>query len=165
MHHMQKKAAAKKYGPLLIGEDGEQKVSEAMKADQFTEEEIGEVIFEIKSQPNDGEQAPPPPPPPVGSEGILSVGPGNPPPPAGSDAPPPPVVEAPKTKNKVYEEFRVQPEFEAVHDAMGKMLGQKLKSFRKLDTKPVKTTSITEERAEDLNAQSINSGFRLYLKQ
>lgn len=147
MHHMQKKAAAKKYGPLLIGEDGEQKVSEAMKADQFSEEEIAEVIFEIKSQPNDGEQAPPPPP-------------------AEGDAPPPPpVVEAPKTKNKVYEEFRVQPEFETVTDAMGKELGRKLTGFRKLDTKPVKTTSITEERAEDLNAQSINSGFRLYLKQ
>lgn len=154
MHHMQKKAAAKKYGPLLIGEDGEQKVSEAMKADQFSEEEISEVIFEIKSQPNDGEQAPPPPP--VGSEGNLSVGPGN---------PPPPVVEAPKTKNKVYEEFRVQPEFETVTDAMGKELGRKLTGFRKLDTKPVKTTAITEERAEELNAQSINSGFRLYLKQ
>ena len=147
MHHMQKKAAAKKYGPLLIGEDGEQKVSEAMKADQFSEEEIAEVIFEIKSQPNDGEQAPPPPPPVEG------------------DAPPPPVVEAPKTKNKVYEEFRVQPEFETVTDAMGKELGRKLTGFRKLDTKPIKTTSITEERAEELNAQSINSGFRLYLKQ
>lgn len=156
MHHMQKKAAAKKYGPLLIGEDGEQKVSEAMKADHFKDEEIAEVIFEIKSQPNDGEQAPPPPPPLVGTEEILLNGPG---------ILQPPVVEAPKTKNKVYEEFRVQPEYEKVYDAMDRELGQKLTGFRKLDTKPIKTTSITEERAEELNAQSINSGFRLYLKQ
>ena len=151
MHHMQKKAAAKKYGPLLIGEDGEQKVSEAMKADQFSEEEIAEVIFEIKSQPIDGEQAPPPPPLTEGPTDFI--------------APPPPVVEAPKTKNKVYEEFRVQPEYEKVYDAMDRELGQKLTGFRKLDTKPIKITSITEERAEELNAQSINSGFRLYLKQ
>ena len=150
MHHMQKKAAAKKYGPLLIGEDGEQKVSEAMKADHFKDEEIEEVIFEIKSQPNEGEDTPPPP---------LTEGPTD------FIAPPPPMVEAPKTKNKVYEEFRVQPEYEKVYDAMDRELGQKLTGFRKLDTKPVKTTSITEQRAEELNAQSINSGFRLYLKQ
>jgi hypothetical protein len=159
---MQKKAAAKKYGPLLTGDNGEQAVKEAMTADLFEEEDIAEVIFEIKSQPNDGADQ-------AGAAGpiapVVTIQPED------GIAPAPAVNQAlvadtkPKTLNKVYEEFRVAPEHEEVKDQMGKVLGNKLTGFRKLDIKPLKTTSIHPDKAEELNSQSINTGLRLYEKK
>lgn len=74
-------------------------------------------------------------------------------------------AEAPITKNKVYEEFQVEAQYEDVTDQMGKVLGRKLTGFEKKKDKPIRTTAITPERAEYLNSQSENTGVRLYEKE
>ena len=68
--------------------------------------------------------------------------------------------DAPKTVNKKYEEWRVEPKYEDVKDEMGKTIGRKLKEFEKL--KMLRRTSISESTAIELNSQSENTGVRLF---
>lgn len=64
--------------------------------------------------------------------------------------------------NRTYEEWPVKPRYEDVTDQMGKVLGKKLIDFEKQAQKPLRTTVVTEDKAEILNSQSENTGLRLY---
>lgn len=64
----------------------------------------------------------------------------------------------PKTLNKIYEEWRVSPDYEVSEDGKSR----KHVGFNK--EKKLRETSITPDRAEEMNAQSLNSGTRLYEK-
>jgi len=65
-------------------------------------------------------------------------------------------IEGPATLNKQYEEWKVKPLYEADKE------GRKLVGYEKDAQRPLKTTSITPERAELLNLQSENTLTRLY---
>ena len=71
--------------------------------------------------------------------------------------------EKPNTgSNKKFEEWKVIPEYKEITDAMDKVIGRKLVGFKKDAQAPIRTTSITQERADLLNSQSENTLVRLF---
>lgn len=67
---------------------------------------------------------------------------------------------APATKNKVFEEWRVEPKYQVVTNEMGDKIGNKLAGFDKV--KLMRTTSITQAVADEINSQSENTGLHLF---
>jgi len=67
-----------------------------------------------------------------------------------------------KSSNTLFEEWKVKPVYEDIKDAMGNNLGRKLKEFEKDAQKAIRTTSISQERADLLNTQSENTLTRLF---
>jgi len=66
------------------------------------------------------------------------------------------------SSNIIFEEWKVKPVYEDIKDAMGNNLGRKLKEFEKDAQKAIRTTSISQERADLLNTQSENTLTRLF---
>lgn len=75
---------------------------------------------------------------------------------------PGPILEKPKGNNVKYEEWKVKPVYKDVKDGMDKVIGRKLSGFEKDAQKPIRSTTISPDRAELLNAQSENTLVRLY---
>ncbi len=69
-----------------------------------------------------------------------------------------PVIE---NKNKTFEEWKVKPLYEKQRGDDGKMVNV-CTSFEKDAQKPIRVTSITPEKADELNSQSENTLVRLY---
>ncbi len=64
--------------------------------------------------------------------------------------------------NKPFSEYRVRPKYKEVLDAMDKPVGKKLIGFDKLEW--IRDTSISQDTADILNAQSESTFTRLYPK-
>jgi hypothetical protein len=134
MNNLKKKAAVAKYGQMFLDGTNAADLKAAIEADdkKFTPEETTEILEAALEYQPEEKKA------------------------KGGDAP------AAETKNKIYEEWRVESEYKEVKDEMGTVKGKKLTGFKKI-TK-VRETSITADKAETLNSQSQNTGLRLYLK-
>jgi hypothetical protein len=68
------------------------------------------------------------------------------------------------TLNVVYEEWKVKPVYKEIKDELGNVKGRKLTGYEKDAKDPIRTTSITQDKAELLNQQSENTLVRLYEK-
>lgn len=66
------------------------------------------------------------------------------------------------SSNTLFEEWKVKPVYEDIKDGMGNNIGRKLKEFEKDAQKAIRTTSISQERADLLNTQSENTLTRLF---
>jgi hypothetical protein len=143
MNHNRKKAAVEKYKPLLDAGATREEILNAIAGDEkaYTPEEVNEIVAAVYGEDTGNSN---------GSENSGSQdGPGN--------------SEAPATLNKVYEEYRVEPKYDDVTDQLGKVIGKKLSGFEKV--KKIRDTSVTPERAKEVNSQSENSGIHLFEKK
>lgn len=70
-------------------------------------------------------------------------------------------TDVPQTLNKKYEEWKVKPIYKRERGDDGQMRNF-IDRFEKDAQSPIRTTSITPEKAEILNAQSENTGVHLY---
>lgn len=141
---MTKKAAVAKYAPMLAEGKSEDDIKALLYEEKYSIDDVSEIWEAISSGKVDGENPPLPPMP------------------RGVNATDTPAPAAPVTKNKVYAEHKVTPEYEDILDGMGKKLGRKLTGFNKDSDKPIRTTSISPDKAEILNQQSENTLLRLY---
>lgn len=73
---------------------------------------------------------------------------------------PPKAIEG--TNNKKFEEWKVRAIYKDVENAMGKVIGRKFEKFEKDAQKPIRTTFITEDKAELLNSQAENTLLYLF---
>lgn len=141
MHHLRLKSGIEKARSYMKSGMTWPEISSALAEQGYS----GQEIQEIQENSN-----------PSNNEGIGDTPESN-----GTIQEPSTVPEG-KTKNLIYEEWRVEPQYKDVVDALGVVIGRKLTGFDKSGSKPVRITSITPERAEYLNQQSENSLLRLY---
>jgi hypothetical protein len=142
-----KKAAVKKYGQMILDQVAASEVEKAIAAEKgkgdkakYSPDEVKEIL-----------------------EGAFQY---EPEPAAGNKAASAVTGEGQKTLNKVYEEWSVEPQYDILKDPFDasktkRVLKSGDKAFEKI--KKMRTTSITEDRAETLNSQSEQSHVRLYL--
>lgn len=70
--------------------------------------------------------------------------------------------EKPKGNNVKYEEWKVKALYKDITDGLDKVIGRKLTGFEKDAQKPIRTTTISPDRAELLNTQAENTLLFLY---
>lgn len=134
MHHMTKKSAVAKYAPMLAEGKGEDEIKSLLYEENYSVDDVDEIWAALQE-------------------------PGSPAPVQNQNAPAIPVK---KTVNKTFEEWKSSPVYETIYDGLGKKMGRKLTGFNKDGSKPLRKTSIAQEKADLLNAQSENTGVRLF---
>lgn len=167
MNNLKKEAALRKYQPLLTTNTKEQ-ILDMLNADEkeYTSTEVLEIMEALNAEPGPaaGSQGPGEP-----GENKGSIGPGpdtqtlntTPPPPP---EPPKEEPKKPATLNKVYEEWKVKAKYEKQRGDDGTMRNVYV-GCEKDAKDPIRTTSITPERAKQVNEQTENTLIHLYLAE